>query len=414
MKLLILITAMTTFLTTQRAYSSDKASTSEKNCSVDNYIELVKCAQESSADIQISNQKIKSSEKLEDAARQWINPELNIESISKDADTSEQAATLYFNLSLGGKRSAKISEAKAEYEKSLIGGQFDIQNFRLSLMLALHRVSHLQNEIKIEDESVATFSKIIRQFQSKAALSPEQDVSLSVFKMALADHQLSLVKLKSEFEKLTDEISVSTGIPKDVILKNLPKSKNEWPKVDMNEDTVNSPQLKIAQSELNISKSLKSQANAESWPELKIGPTIQKNKTAGEVETLTGVSLSMPLPVFSWNGGARAYSKQRLIEAEMNYEFAKKKAASMRKQLLNKYLSLTTALSSTINSKSISEKHEKIEKQFFKGIVPSSLIIEAHRQLFDLESKRNESELEALDSLGQILILDNKFSEVIL
>jgi hypothetical protein len=46
--------------------------------------------------------------------------------------------------------------------------------------------------------------------------------------------------------------------------------------------------------------------------------------------------------------------------------------------------------------------------------VPSSLIIEAHRQLYDLESKRNESERIAVESLGQILIIDNKFSEVIL
>ncbi len=414
MRLLILIIVATTFLKTHPTYSREKTSSTVKDCFISSYTDLVKCAEQSSADVQISNQKIKSAENLEGAASQWVNPEIDIESISKDSETTEQAATLYFNISLGGKRSAKISEAKAEYEKALIGGQFDVQNFRLSLMLSLHRVSHLQNEIKIEEESVATFSKIIRQFQSKAALSPEQDVSLSVFKMAIADHQFSLVKLKSEFEKMFDEISVNTGLSKEIILKNLPKSKSDWPKIESNENVISSPQLKIAQSELNISKSLKSQANAESWPELKIGPTIQKSKAAGESETLTGVSLSMPLPVFSWNGGVREYSKQRLIEAEMNYELTKKKMVSVRRQLVNKYINLTTILSSTINSKSISEKHEKIERQFFKGIVPSSLIIEAHRQLFDLESKRNESELEALESFGQILILDNKFSEVIL
>lgn len=414
MKLLILIAAGFTFLTTHQAYSSDKTSSVQDSCSPSNYATLVKCAEKSSADIQISNQKIKSSEKLEDAARQWVNPEIEIESISKDSDTSEQAATLFFNISLGGKRSAEISEAVAERERSRIGSQFEIQNFRLSLMLALYRISHLQSEVKIEDESVATFTKIINQFQSKAALSPEQDVSLSVFKMALADHQLSLVKLKSEFDKLTEEISINTGFSKELILKSLPKSKNNWPKIENNDDPVDSPQLKIAQSELNISKSLKSQANADSWPELKVGPTIQKSKADGESETLTGFSLSMPLPVFSWNGGVREYSSQRLIEAEMNYEFTKKKTVSMRKQLVNKYLNLTSALTSTINSKSVSEKHEKIERQFFRGIVPSSLIIEAHRQLYDLESKRNESELEALESFGQILILDNKFSEVTL
>ncbi|AZZ37302.1 hypothetical protein CIK05_11050 [Bdellovibrio sp. qaytius] len=385
-----------------------------KNCSIKNYVDLVKCAQGQSADIRMTYQKEKIAGHLEDVAKQWVNPELNLESVSKNSDTIEQSATLYFNVSLGGKRSAKISEARAEYEKSVATGQFDIQNFRLSLMLALHKINHLQTEIKIEEESVATFSKIIKQYQGRAALSPEQDVSLSVFKMALADHQLSLVQLKAEFEKLSEEITVTTGLPKNIVLKNLPKLNNEWPEIESAEEATDSPQLRIAQSELNISKSLKSQAEAESWPDLKIGPKIQVNKAAGESETLTGVSLSMPLPVFSVNGGGREYSKQRLVEAQMSYDLIKSKTVSFRKQLVNKYTNLTTTLNSTLNSKSISEKHEKIEQQFFKGIVPSSLIIEAHRQLFDLESKRNESELQALDSLGQILILDNKFSEVIL
>jgi hypothetical protein len=74
----------------------------------------------------------------------------------------------------------------------------------------------------------------------------------------------------------------------------------------------------------------------------------------------------------------------------------------------------TRPLKNSISLSIVNEKHEQLEKQFFKGLVPSSLVIEAHRQLFDLEERRNSSELEALESLGRILILDNKFNEVIL
>ena len=67
-----------------------------------------------------------------------------------------------------------------------------------------------------------------------------------------------------------------------------------------------------------------------------------------------------------------------------------------------------------MDKKAIEEKHNKIERLFFNGLVSSSLVIEAHRQLFDLEEKRNETEREAVEALGQVYIIDNQFSGVIL
>lgn len=387
---------------------------STSKCSIGGYTDLVKCSTGQSADIKLSEQKTRTAEQLEVAARQWVNPELDIESVAKGSEKKEQSATLFFSFNLGGKRFAKISEARAEYEKAKVGSLLDVQNSRLSLMLALHRISQLQREIKIEEESVSTFSKIIKQYQSRPALSPEQDVSLSVFKMALSDHQLSLVEVKSDLEKILSEVVVQTGLLKNDILSNLPKPTVNWVKISSIESAEESPQLKLAKADLNVSRSLKKQADADSWPDLKIGPTVQVTKEANlPSETLAGVSLSMPLPVLTWNGGNREYARQRIVESEMNYEYTKNKMASHREQLIKKYSNLVDALD-LVNSKSISEKHEKIERQFFKGTVPSSLIIEAHRQLFDLESKRNQSELETLNTLGQILIMDSKFSEVIL
>ena len=386
----------------------------QSDCSVRSYNDLVKCSELKSVNLQISNQKLKTAEQLEDAAGQWVNPEIDIESVSKNSDISQQAATIYFTLSLGGKRSAKISEARSEFDKALVLNELDRQSTRLSLILSYYRLAHLLSEIKIEEESVTTFSKVIKQYQGRSALSPEQDVSLSVFKMALADHQLSLVKIKLDYENGLSDLIVSTGIDKDTILKNLPKVRTSWPKIEQDIDTLQSPQVKLAQQEVNLAKSQKNIANAESWPELKIGPTIQRNKQGSETENLAGFSLSMPLPVFSWNGGGRELARQKVIESEMNFDLEKNKIEALRKQLVNKYHGITELLKSTLSSKAVSEKHEKLERQFFKGTVPSSLIIEAHRQLYDLESKRNESERLAIESLGQILIIDNKFSEVIL
>lgn len=387
---------------------------SETSCNINDYKSLVTCAEKKSAEIKLSEQKITSTSKLEDASRQWDNPELELESVSKGSDISEKSATLLFSIPLGGKRSARIDEARAEHRKSLVENQFQVQSSKLSLSLAFYRLSHLSKEIKIAQESVDTFNKIVKQYQSRKALSPEQDVSLEVFKMALSDHQFNLNKLRSESEKIILDLNAITGIEKDVILKHLPTAKSNWIKVGNTESIFNSPQVQLAQAEVELSKSQSERAKADAWPELKIGPTLKETKTEGESEKLAGVSLSMPLPVLSINGGNKDYAREKVRESELSLELSKQKQAAVRKQLIEKYNSTVSILKSVIDSKSIASKHAKIEQQFFKGVVQSSLIIEAHRQLFDLESRRNEAELEALDSLGQLLIIDNKFNEVIL
>lgn len=386
----------------------------EAMCNVNDYKSLVTCAEKKSAEIKFSEQKITSSSKLEGAARQWENPELDLESVSKGSDLSERSATLLFNIPLGGKRSAKIDEAKAEYNRTVIESQYQVQASRLSLTLAFYRLSHLTKEIKIAQESVDTFNKIVKQYQSRKALSPEQDVSLEIFKMALSDHQFNLNKLKSESEKIVLELNAVTGISKETIIKYLPPAKLNWQKIGHEENGLNSPQVQLAKAELDLTKTQSERAKAESWPDLKIGPTIKESKSGSETENLAGVSLSLPLPVLSMNGGNREYAKEKVRESEMSLELAKQKHVAFRKQLVEKYSSTVSILKSVIDSKSIAIKHTRIEQQFFKGVVQSSLIIEAHRQLFDLESRRNEAELEALDSLGQLLIIDNKFNEVIL
>lgn len=384
------------------------------DCKATNYSELVRCAEKQSSEIQISEQQLKSAQKLEGVASQWLNPELDADTVSKGSERSETNASLLFTLRLGGKRSALINEAQSEIERARAGRDLGVYQARLELMLSLYRLSHLKSEIHIEEESVETFSKIVKQFQKRPALSPEQDVSLSVFKMSLADHQLRLTKLKADEEKLFQALTAVTGLSRTLLSKNLPPVKQTWPTVENASPSEESPQVRAALADLKLARSQKQKAEGESWPDLKIGPSLKAVKENGESTTFVGFGLSMPLPVFSQNGAGRDYSAQRLLEAEMGADLAKRKSAATRAELVNRYNQTIQSLKTSLSLNIVNEKHEQLERQFFKGLVPSSLVIEAHRQLFDLGERRNASELEALEALGRILILDNKFNEVIL
>ena len=384
------------------------------SCQPKGYEELVRCAAQQSSEIQIADQQLKAAGNLEGIARQWINPELEAESVQKGSDKSETTASLLFDIRLGGKRGAAIQEAQAEFQKAKAGRDLNFSQAKLDLILKFYRLNHLKHEIKIEEESVSTFSKIIGQYRGKAALSPEQEVSLSVFRMAASDHQLNLVKLRSEQEQILQELSASTNISRETIQKNLPDHKVNWPEVSTQSKVESSPHIRFADGELMAAKGQKEKADADAWPDLKIGPAIKVQKDGGVSENYFGLALSMPLPIFSLNGSGRAYGAHKLVEAEMNRNLTGRKIAGMREQLVKKYQATVSSLKASITDKSAEEKHERVERHFFRGLVPSSLVIEAHRQLIDLEEKRNESERDALEAIGSILIIDNQFSEVIL
>lgn len=396
------------------SWSQSTLAADSQVCEPKNYRELVSCAERKSSGIAISLQQLKSSEGLVGVAEQLLNPELEADSVYKGSDRSETNATLLFPIRLGGKRNALIGEAKSEAERARAVTGMEIQQSRLEVMLALHRLGQLKRELGLAAESVETYSKIVSQFQKRPALSPEQDVSLSVFRIASADYQLRLTNLKADEEALFHSLTALTGIPKSQLTSNLPSTKSDWPIVEPANDEAASPQLRIAAADLELARSRKERADAEAWPDLRIGPSIKAVKENGESSTYVGVGLSIPLPVFSQNAAGKVYSNHRLAEAELGLEQAKRKASATRAQLANRYSQTVRSLKDSISPDVLHGKHERLERQFFKGLVPSALVIEAHRQLFDLEQRRNASEIEALESLGRILILDNKFNEVIL
>lgn len=381
-------------------------------CKPSGYQQLLKCLIEQSADIRISDQQLKATSELDGVARRWINPELSAENVQRSGNQSETTASLLFNIRLGGKRSAAINEARGEIDKAAANRDLNVAQAKLDIALRLYEISHLNGEIKIEEESVQTFSKIVGQYQKKPALSPDQQVSLSVFKMSLADHQLNLTKIRNDQEKIVQELVSSSGVPREIILGNLPGPRKNWPEIAVGNEVKASPHMRYAAGEVQIARSQKEKANAESWPDLKIGPAMRIVKNGANSDNFYGAAISIPLPVFSVNKSGRAYGQEKLVEAEMEYEFTQRKVNSLREQLIKKYRETVAVLNSSLSTQVIEDRHEQMEKLFFKGVVPSSLVIEAHRQLIDLEQKKNESIRAAIEALGSIYIIDNTFSEV--
>lgn len=144
------------------------ASPKELTCSIASYIDIIRCADKYGASTAISTQRMRAADELVAAAEEWVNPEFAAESIASGT-SYENSAALVFTIQLGGKRMATINNAHSEYEKSRAENKLDVSGARLELMLNLYRLQHKKNEIRIEEESVSTFEKILAQYQGRRA-----------------------------------------------------------------------------------------------------------------------------------------------------------------------------------------------------------------------------------------------------
>lgn len=390
-----------------------QAAPSNSCASVNNYKELVQCLQDTSYTVKSSNSRLKASGDDLKTSQQWINPELEAEKTVKDADTSETSAVLMFTVRLGGKRQALSNEYDGVYQREQHQNQMNIQAARLGHMMQLYRLNQLQREIAIEDETVKTYTKVIRQYK-RPKLSPENEVTSSLFNMAISDHKMKLASLKATEEKLFDQLAAVTGLTKAQIVKHLPTQKKDWPTYSVSSAQAETLDVKIAASELKIAESQLEKAQGSAWPDLRIGPALKQVQANNQTETFTGVALAMPLPVFNLNGNQKSAEAHRLNAAKLDFENAQIQSKINRDGLVRQYNSLVENLKNTVSSSAVDNNHHKLEKQFFNGMISGVLVIEAHRQLIEFEERRNQAELSAIESLGRLYILDEKFEGIIL
>ena len=389
------------------------ASNQSSQCEVKSYIDIVKCIEEKSYKSKVLDYKLKSAQSVKNVSAQWINPELGLEKVDKNSEKSETSASLLFTLRLGGKKTALMDEAESLFQKESIQLGMDQQSFRLETYLSLYRLSHLKREIAIEDETIKTFTKVINQYK-RPKLSPEQEVSLSIFKMAIADHEIKIIDLKSDEELIYSKLVSLSGLSRAEVSKYLPSQKNDWPEYKKSQQDDNLQTIRLAEADLKLAESQLEKAKSDAWPDLKIGPSFKQTQSGDEKENYVGAALVMPLPVFNLNGNIKKSEAHRVEAAKLEYENTKIQALNLKNNMADKYKSLVIILKKSISTKASDDNHQKTEKQFFGGLVSGALVVEAHRQFIDYEQRRNNAELQAIEMLGKLYILENKFEGVLL
>ncbi len=378
--------------------------------------DVIDCALANHPEAQRARLSNSQAETFESAASQRPNPEVGGKSVYGKllGDTVlNHEVNLAIPIELGGKRGARMEKALAEKDTVAASAQRSREEVLLETMRSIYRIRQAKDELHTIDEALETFGRIQRQFRSRPRRTPEQEVSLGVFDVAEGDYQLRKAALETELATHIREVELAIGRgfePSDEVL---PAKKRIWPNVNdkppvtsFKGSAMNSARagLKLAEAELSVAQSL-------SWPTLRVGPSFESQTSGPFTYQTYGVNLSFELPLFQINGGGRAVARTGLDLAERSLSLRQREVANQRNVLLIKYENSVKAINASLSHKELEKKHRSTDALFGRGIIPSSLVIEAHRQIVDFTKNQNEQELSALEALWQLYVLEGRAFE---
>ena len=117
------------------------------------------------------------------------------------------------------------------------------------------------------------------------------------------------------------------------------------------------------------------------------------------------------MPILNRNRGERQYAALDEARAAVSLQAAEDKISAERRKQILRYQAAVQNLSDHHLESDLIGKHRTIERVFEQGLVSSALVIESHRQLYEITKTLNEQELAALDALWRIYLIDGQAFE---
>ncbi|MCG3205732.1 MAG: hypothetical protein KCHDKBKB_02455 [Elusimicrobia bacterium] len=385
-------------------------------CEITTAQDILSCALKNHPDLLRAEIQLKNLGAYDTLARQRPNPELESEAASQNGDDNPsfkaQAAYLH-TIELGSKRKRRGLQATAQKDLILARAALAKEEVARKTVLNLHRLRQISSEKKIVDEALSTFATIIKQYKSRPALSPEQNVSLNAFILAQGLYVLKNSALSQEQELLKAYFDIATGVPFETVLENLPEKKGTWPSVEASTEalTVRGSQLQASLAQAAVAKSEFDLAASAAKPDLEIGPMVEIERGRNQDSESYGGALNLPLPLYQQNQGGIALAKAESEQADLSAQLRRRELNLELQALMNNYRHAVSSFKNIPTVSQMEAKHKNMEELFERGIVSAALIIEAHRLMAEFAKEQNEHELKAIEALWTIYALQGKILE---
>lgn len=378
--------------------------------------EILTCIVEVHPRIIAAKLEVTKTENLENLARQRQNPNLSTRNLfpaSSQANGINTEIDLSQSFELGGKRQGRIESARVEKKISLTSLRIIEENVLIETLMNLYRLRQIENELEIYDETLLTYGHIQKQFKRRSQLTPEQQVATSVFHLAEGDILFQKTSVLSEKNAILSELEYALGQKLSIQVSQLPMFDLSVKNIPTTEKT--NSLLEQSKALVSLSQAELINQKAQRYPNFSFGPSYDGNSlgSASENHTL-GFNFSIGIPIVQTNKAGVALAKQEVSIAEKNLELQQRATNAQKQKWKSQYDLAMTVLESGIKSQDIELKHKKIESLYDRGFLPSSMVIEAHRQVLDYARHQHDQEILALEARFKLYTLEGRLFEEIL
>ncbi|WP_372655984.1 TolC family protein, partial [Halobacteriovorax sp.] len=354
------------------------------NCRIQDSNELIKIIKENHPEIKYNESLGQAFSERLGIAKQLPNPELEAsreQGKSLEGSTKRTSLGLIFPIEVGGKREARKVLAINAISKNKQNLRLSSEDAFIKSILNSYRLRQIHELIPLLSEAEESLNKILFIKRSRKTLSPEEEVEKETLSLATNDYRLKIARLISERERITSEITLSIGTDCSISLNSLPAT------VDLSE-TFNkdigfdkSALFQQAQGSVAVARAKKDLASANSYPDFKVGPTIEFEQVGGSNFKTYGVSLTMELPILNLNSAERRSAASEYKSSLLNQKHINRHISIELNSEIEKYNRYKKSLNTIANKAELERKHTRIEKLFKRGVISTSMIIESHRQL---------------------------------
>jgi hypothetical protein len=217
-------------------------------------------------------------------------------------------------------------------------------------------------------------------------------------------------QLRVEEEGYRSQIAHLTACSTVTLPPNRPQERMTWPEFPNEMKATDSAWKKQQDAQRAQAKALLDQEQAASIADLSLGPVARWSLEDGASKPAFGVAASLPL------GGSQAKASVQVAQAsyalaEVEATLEERKRAAEYARWLGQYRSAVKVLRQGFAETAVQDKHEKMEKLFLAGRVNASLIIEAHRQMYEHVVSRHQMEGKATEAYWNLRSINGSLRE---
>ncbi len=315
-----------------------------------------------------------------------------------------------WTLERGGKQEARQRLATTQLALSVAGLESRKTELLRDLAITADRWQQIEHEQEILKETVTTYRALIRQLSAQAALSPEQDVTLAVFRLAHDETLLKSGQLEVEQDGVRSQLAYLTGCTNVTLPKESPQERSQWPEFPEEMQGQRAAWKRQQEAHKAHALALLDQEKAQSFSDVSIAPVARLSLEDGSGKPAFGLAASLPIGASQQKATLEvAQAAFALAEAETGLDAKKRNADYVR--WLHQYRSAVKVLRQGFAETAVQDKHEKMEKLFLAGRVNASLIIEAHRQMYEHLVSRHQIEWKAMEAYWNLRYLTGQIQE---